>query len=424
MNELHVAAFHGSTRLVAAVLAQGHIDMNERAPEGMTALMYAAQVGHSDVISMLVDNGADVSVLSDAGLTALMFSAQTGHLASAVLLVKAGSDLHVADHRTGCTALHLAGFCGHSALVRMLIEAGANPDARAPDGATPLFQAALSGHLGAVAQLVRAKANPLLAMTNGREVTYPLDAAALNGHLAIVRMLVQEHGLGGCCGHSGGVHALRLAGEKQREDVLAYLTDAGVVDTGIALVIAAEHGRERSVKFLLRQQEGRAPSGLAAYVNARAFAGRTALFSSVLFCGQAFPRVVRRLIDAGADTSLKGPIGDSFGRTVLSITPLAVVVRTLAEKVDMDGAAVTEDHLQRVEAIRRLLLRVEAVRAVSWLWPGDGVGPCVPRPAPQTGARRTAARTPTPLARMLPILRRRAARRGVVLASMFRCEVG
>ena len=35
---------------------------------------------------------------------------------------------------------------------------------------------------------------------------------------------------------------------------MAALTDAGVVDTGTALIHAAGHGRDLSVKFLLEEQ--------------------------------------------------------------------------------------------------------------------------------------------------------------------------
>lgn len=43
--------------------------------------------------------------------------------------------------------------------------------------------------------------------------------------------------------------------------IVEILTDAGVVDTGQALVVAAARGGEAAVKFLLQQREA-SPAGL------------------------------------------------------------------------------------------------------------------------------------------------------------------
>lgn len=72
----------------------------------------------------------------------------------------------------------------------------------------------------------------------------------------------------------------------------------------------------------------------------------------------------------------------------------------------------TEEYLHRLEAIRRLLLRVEAVHAVSWLWPSD---------APFVGrAAGNGPEPPSPPLRLmlLPILRRRTKGRGGLAATL------
>lgn len=69
-----------------------------------------------------------------------------------------------------------------------------------------------------------------------------------------------------------------------------------------------------------------------------------------------------------------------------------------------------------LEGIWRLLLQVEAVRAVSWLWPSD-----VPFTV-HVAAEGTSKTTTTSVAliRMLPILRRRSRRPRALLAGLFR----
>lgn len=139
-----------------------------------------------------------------------------------------------------------------------LLEAGANPSRTSVLGA-PLMLAARQGHLDAVRVLLRAKENPLLgspiSAPGGRIQFVPLDIAAWYGNADVIRELIQQFGVEGCGGESHGVQALRRAAICftcwEPVDIMAILTDAGVVDTGIALCEAAYHGREGSVKFLL-----------------------------------------------------------------------------------------------------------------------------------------------------------------------------
>lgn len=89
--------------------------------------------------------------------------------------------------------------------------------------------------------------------------------------------------------------------------------------------------------------------------------------------------------------------------------------RAIREK-KVIGQDATEEQMNRLEAVRRLLLRVEAVHAVSWLWRS-------PSPTVAGGSVESTRRVDTastPLRDMLPILRRRAGRRRVLLGALFR----
>lgn len=114
-----------------------------------------------------------------------------------------------------------------------MIEAGANVDSRVIAGATPLFVASGMGHIDVVRGLLLAKANPLLTRTMpSRETCVALTAAVESGHANVARELIQQVGIKGCAGASGGVDALHLAAENGRVDILSIPTDAGVIDTG------------------------------------------------------------------------------------------------------------------------------------------------------------------------------------------------
>ena len=89
-----------------------------------------------------------------------------------------------------------------------------------------MFSAAVRGHLETVRALLRANANPLLTANvdqQCRKTDVPLDAAAYSGHTEIVRELVEQVGIEGCGGASGGADALGLASIGQHVDIMAIL---------------------------------------------------------------------------------------------------------------------------------------------------------------------------------------------------------
>ncbi len=421
-NKLHRAANDGSTERVLALLSTGSINIDHGDPVGMTPLMIASLNGYSRIVGILLEKGANVSIVDGDGRTALHEAAQGGHLAVSKVLVKAGADLEAAISSTGSTPLHLAAMNGHSEVVSALIEAGANLNSRRLDRSTPLYVAAFEGRVGVVKVLLRAKADPLITRANPAGGHFvPLGAAAQNGHLEVVRELIRQVGIEGCGGPSGGVDALRLAGQAQHVDIMAALTDAGVVDTGFALLMAAGLGREASVKFLLRQPAGRY------HVNAVDRSGRTALICCMAFGGFSSPsgdfrspssRIARLLIDAGADATSSVRLVDRAWRVLYDDTPLGFATRMLREKkVGADDAR--KDQLHQLEAIRRLLLRVEAVHAVSWLWTND-VASDNPGALVRGAKRKAQKTTSTAVAMMLPILRQRARRRVPLMATILR----
>ncbi len=417
MNELHRAALYGSATRTLSLVSSGYCDIDQGTPsDGFTPLMIATFNGHSCVAQILLDNGASVSKVDDGGFTAVHFAAQEGQLALTKLLVKAGSDLEATSSRKGCTPLHLAAGRGHSEVMSALIDAGANPNSRMLDGGTPIHGAVQDGHLEAMRVLLRAKADPSLPATNSAGVTsVPLNAAAEAGHLEVVRELVEQVGLRGCGGATGGADALEAAAKNENMEIMAILTDGGAFDTGSALDSAASHGREKAVKFLLQQQEGQSSFERLSYVNARDPTGKTVVVGAIEFAGFSSARIARLLVDAGADTSWAVRLTDKKGRVKFNDTPLALTELYLRQK-KICGKDATEAQLKNLEAIRRLLLRVEAVHAASWRWHNE-----IPPAVHSTTEDKTKTKIASaPLVAMLPILRRRATRRDVVLAALDR----
>ncbi len=421
--DLHKAADAGSVKRLLECMARSYVDNVDQAdPAGFTPLVLAAAKGHAHVVGILLDKGANPSLASNEA--ALIASAQNGHLEVVKLLIEAGAKLEAVTSSMSSTPLHLAAQRGHPEVVGALIEAGANVDSRRSDGATPLVSAATKGHVKVLRLLLDAKADPLLPMFGGDSAfghtCLPLDMGVQYGHPGVVRELIQRFGVGGCGGDSGGGNALTQAVYFESLEIMALLVGAGVADAGQALRTAATFGRVGPMKFLLARQRFRSSSSKANYASSRDnVRGVTALIGAVdsarsLPC----PRIVRLLVDAGADTASSVRFTDRDG-VGFDGPPLAYATKVLREK-KASGSGAKEEQLNGLEAVRRVLLRVEAARAVSWVWPGG---------APDFGHDSSGTRGKTstststkkmPLAAMALALRRRPLRGGVLLAAQFR----
>lgn len=417
VNDLHRAARAGSVQVIIALLAHGSINIDLGDPKGWTPLMLAAFNNFPSCVGVLLSNGANVQIPLDSQFTALHFSIQEGNLAVVNLLMGAGADLGATVD--GYSPLHLAvGGTGHPRVATALIHAGAEINHREPEGATPLYAAAWDGNVECVRALLRANADPLLsrAQPMGRRCT-PLDAAAQNGHADVARELIPRLGkevIGG--GASAGVTALRLAAQYGHVNVMTVMTDAGVVDTGNALCGAAGFGNVATVSYLLRKEQESEEPRERLYANSRDDRNCLPLLQCITNCRPCSPKIARLLIDAGADTTtafrVDGDSGSKVSRTLLSV----VVDKLVGKKVN--GKDASEEQLHALEAIRRLLLQVEAARAVSWVWPDR-----VPASAEGAGGPRRADMASTiecPLTGTMPTMRLTATRQRVLWAALSR----
>jgi ankyrin repeat protein len=133
---------------------------------------------------LLMFDPALVTAYSADGFTALHFAAFFGRPDTARFLLDRGADVDAPGRgwMTG-TPLHSAASSRHADVVALLVDAGADPNARQGQGWTPLQAAARNGDLASIEALLRAGADP--AATNDDGVTVR-DLAAEVGDAAVV----------------------------------------------------------------------------------------------------------------------------------------------------------------------------------------------------------------------------------------------
>ena len=180
------------------LLKQG-ADVNATNDDGETTVMWAIGYRNIDVASLLLENGADVNAIindhTNNGNTALIevicVYGNMDNVESNVELLLRQPEIDVnAMNNEGVTALMCASSQGHTEIVRMLLEKGAEVNApNVHDGETALMAASESGRAEVVSLLLENGAN--LNATNDDGET-ALMIASKNGRADVLSLLLKR----------------------------------------------------------------------------------------------------------------------------------------------------------------------------------------------------------------------------------------
>ena len=257
-------------------------DVNTKDKRGSTPLMYAAAIGSIDAMNMLVSAGAEVNEKNALDATALHWCA--GDLAKVRLLVSKGADVN-ARSKPGRTPLIIAAaHDGASEIVRVLLNKGADISARDSAMVNALAAAADANDTATVRLLIEIGAT---VSTKDPSTGMALMSAAGHGNVEVVRLLLAK---------GADVNAVS-------PPEVSAAVKKGPVALGLftPLLLASVYGGPETVQVLL---------DAGAKVNVQDVRGMTPLMLAVS-SDRPDPRVVRLLLNKGADPSTKSKDGET-----------------------------------------------------------------------------------------------------------------
>jgi len=188
--------FYARSAAMAELLIASGASVHARAHGNYTPLHFAAAIGATDVMQVLLKHGADPNVINDGKVTPLMLGVGFGgdpdegfevkgvlktdaqRLAACSLLINAGAKVDVPDSG-GETALgYAAGQSGSVEIIKSLVMAGANVNSHTTDNVTPLHSAARAGDYDTIRYLLQHGADPTVKEWQGKR---PVDCLQATG---------------------------------------------------------------------------------------------------------------------------------------------------------------------------------------------------------------------------------------------------
>ena len=296
MTPLNWAAYKGQKEIVQLLLEAG-ADVTLGDNENSQPIHNAAVAGHTEVIETLLASGVDINSRDNNGMTALHFALSYRQLETAALLLDKGADLNASNHN-GFTSLHYAALGNFTDLINRLVSSDGNINVQSQDGTTPLLFASGRGNFEATTRLLELGANTELANDYGR--TPLLNVVRESGNVEMARLLIE---------HGADINALDIFGDSP-------------------IVLAAWRGYKAIVNLLL-DHNAEVPVD-----------GHRGLQLIRYSAKKGLERLMKKLVTGGADLSITGQQGASLLHAAAFGGSAEIVNILLERKLPADQADV------------------------------------------------------------------------------------
>ena len=365
-SALYLALSEGHQEVARILLLKADLDFKSKNEEGQTLLHSVVSDGPSIVHAllplvsdvqakgsdeqlvarrkvvalMLLDGGVDVNQKDNKGRTAFHLATLNGHEAMVPLLLSRGANLDAIDNGSK-TALHLAVDAGNEHLTRLLLERGASHEIANSSGDTPLLSAVKNAvGVSLVRCLINHGANTKAKDTDGRT---PVHHAIRIGNMEILQLVLRGADLNAQDNLQNS--ALHLASKRSREEAVGLLLQNGAsIDVRnakgrTALHLAAKRWNSNIVRALLDHascttDDGAKHEGFCALQDN---AGNTALHLACKSHG-SWEDITKMLIDSGSPLDIENNDGAIPMSFLLERTRVGLAEVMLEKGVSMTKA--------------------------------------------------------------------------------------
>ena len=254
------------------------------------------------LIKRILDAGADPNKEIYPELNAMLVAASLNNTEVMSLLVEYGADVHKFVGPAGKSAIHLAAANGNAEALKFLLRKGVSPDHRLPSiNGTPLMLAAFHQEKNIILLLLEHGANLDIQNKNGMSA---LTGACDNGRYSMAKLLL-EKGANPNLQTIGGHTALALSCIKRQKEMVKLLLDFNadpnipLFDGYTPLMLACRNEDYKIVKLLLQ-------AGVSVDTQNYDSSGITALHIATILNNT---QLVSLLLNANADVNIQDSKG-------------------------------------------------------------------------------------------------------------------
>ena len=226
----------------------------QRYNESETPLYYASKLNLLGVAKRLITMGVDVNACSGRYSNALCVASSKGHTEIVKLLLEKGADTDSLKHDWNKgSAIYHASVIGHDVIVRLLLDAGAEVEIEEYSAYhSALHAAAANGHASIVTILISSGMDVNLKVGKPRRYDdTAVGLASMQGHDKVAKLLIEA----GADPDSKNA-ALHVASDRGHDEMVKLLLGAGAnINRGWLMAsplrVAAWKGNPTTVKLLL-----------------------------------------------------------------------------------------------------------------------------------------------------------------------------